>query len=240
MVWLQRRWREVVATVAAVVVVFASLAELPGRPGEAFRHTFGLPDPYDRGGSVSGDGTFAFEATQLGSHAPVGFDPCRTIHYVINPQGGPSDYLDFIQAAVAEASRVSGIDFAYDGTTDDRDFHRTSGPVLIGFAEEADVPQIGGDDVIGVGGGVMVQEGGHREYRSGMVALRTSWFAARDAEGRQDAEQAVVMHELGHVLGLDHVQDRNELMYPSITRLTYGPGDIKGLRALGHISCGGS
>lgn len=235
MPWIRRRWREVLASAVTLVVLFAMAARLPGAPGEAFRNVFGLPDPYAAGATTSSDGTYAFESTQLGSHTPVGFDPCATIHYVINPAGGPADYLGFIQRAVAQASHYSGIRFAYDGTTDDRDFGRRRGPVLIGFAESGEVPQLSGSDVIGVGGPTVEEVAGRRTYTSGMVALRAGWFAARDADGRQDAEQAVVMHELGHVLGLAHVQDRDELMYPSITRLTYGPGDIRGLEALGRI-----
>ncbi|MFT6564751.1 MAG: hypothetical protein ACJAY5_001511, partial [Actinomycetes bacterium] len=43
------------------------------------------------------------------------------------------------------------------------------------------------------------------------------------------------MHEWGHVVGLDHVDSRNELMFPNLMgNLTdYGSGDKAGLRILG-------
>ena len=46
-------------------------------------------------------------------------------------------------------------------------------------------------------------------------------------------------HELGHVIGLDHVQDRGQVMYPSISDQSpdgYGPGDRAGLSILGRQS----
>ena len=47
-----------------------------------------------------------------------------------------------------------------------------------------------------------------------------------------------LLHELGHLVGLDHVDDPNELMYPrAAERTSYGPGDLKGLALLGAIPC---
>ena len=46
------------------------------------------------------------------------------------------------------------------------------------------------------------------------------------------------MHELGHVVGLDHVKDRHELMNPEYLGLdTWGPGDRQGLAVLGAGPC---
>jgi hypothetical protein len=45
-----------------------------------------------------------------------------------------------------------------------------------------------------------------------------------------------MVHELGHVAGLDHVQDRGQVMYPSISSQSpdgYGAGDRSGLAELG-------
>ncbi len=48
----------------------------------------------------------------------------------------------------------------------------------------------------------------------------------------------MVLHELGHVLGLAHVDDRHEVMYEKGVRISdYGPGDLKGLKILGSGPC---
>ncbi|GAA0305524.1 matrixin family metalloprotease [Kineococcus aurantiacus] len=50
--------------------------------------------------------------------------------------------------------------------------------------------------------------------------------------------RAVFEHELGHLVGLAHVEDRTQLMYPQTsTVLDYAPGDLTGLAALGTGPC---
>ena len=48
-----------------------------------------------------------------------------------------------------------------------------------------------------------------------------------------------MQHELGHLVGLDHVQAATQLMYPETTSdLTdFAPGDRQGLAALGRGTC---
>lgn len=77
-------------------------------------------------------------------------------------------------------------------------------------------------------------------YVTGTVVLDgpdfTSLLATRDG---QQLARAVVLHELGHLLGLDHVDDPAELMYPTLQPgvVDFGPGDRQGLFALGTGRC---
>jgi hypothetical protein len=49
----------------------------------------------------------------------------------------------------------------------------------------------------------------------------------------------LLLHELGHSVGLNHVYATNEVMNPDSRLVTYGPGDREGLWHLGaHAGCG--
>ena len=52
------------------------------------------------------------------------------------------------------------------------------------------------------------------------------------------SRRAVYLHEMLHVVGLDHVKDLKSVMnIPYIGSGTMGPGDIAGVKALGAIAC---
>ena len=164
--------------------------------------------------------------------------PCAPIHYVVSEAEAPPDFVQVVHGAVGKISAASGYRFFFDGMTPDRDFeaHVTTGragPVLIGFATASEVPQFAGD-VIGLGRSV---PGGGARYTTGAIMLDATKYADQHDMAER---QAIVMHELGHVLGLDHVEDDGELMNRrNIGRTTLGPGDLAGLRHQLALSCPG-
>lgn len=75
-----------------------------------------------------------------------------------------------------------------------------------------------------------------------MLALDGPSFAALQPKGKVSAEdvgRAVILHELGHLVGLGHVEDPTQVMYPSssyeVTSLA--TGDLNGLAKLGRGDC---
>lgn len=103
--------------------------------------------------------------------------------------------------------------------------------------------------------GEVTAPAGHVAGTAGSASVRTSELAAQYVTGgvaldapdlaaihqRPDGAgevRAIVMHELGHLVGLDHVDDPGELMHrQNVGQLAFGPGDREGLAALGSGSC---
>ena len=77
-------------------------------------------------------------------------------------------------------------------------------------------------------------------YETGSVTLDTADF--RTVLSRPDgvaSARAIVQHELGHLVGLDHVDDPAQLMHGKNSGLVtdYRAGELQGLAALGSGEC---
>lgn len=218
------------------------------------------PPPSDEAGSsplgtperaVNAGAAFAFIATQDDDPSiPVAFDPCRPIHYVVRPDGAPPDGNQLIRQAVARISRATGLVFIDDGPTtelprQDRKAYQPDrygasrwAPVVFAWSDENESATLAGD-IAGVGGSQLVYtRGGDAVYVTGQVMLDREDLE-RDVTPDRAEAAAIVVHELGHVVGLDHVTDASQLMFaetqPGITQL--GDGDLAGLAQLGTQAC---
>jgi hypothetical protein len=196
-------------------------------------------------------GAHAFIDTVGG--APVTYDPCRPIEIVVNDALEPEQADGLLEEAVEEVSVASGLGLTVVGTTDEqpsRDralrqpWRYGSGwaPVLVAWTTPDQEPDLAGD-VAGIGGSAAVDEGLGSRPRlvTGSVSIDTpdaERTLARGGAAGRDAVRALLMHELGHLVGLDHVADRDELMHAeSVGRTSFGPGDLEGLAAVGGGRC---
>jgi hypothetical protein len=197
--------------------------------------------------AVARSGSFGFLFTQQGSDEPVTYNPCQPIHLVVNPRTAIPGHEQLLEEAVAEVSRASGLRFVIDGETDQVPLERGPRPqpdgrgwepVLVAWSDEAEVPELEGD-VAGIGGSTSLAKGGRSWLVTGSVVIDGADMAElMDAPNGLDAVRAVILHEFGHLVGLDHVDDRDELMYPEhISQQTFGPGDRAGLAELGSGEC---
>lgn len=230
-----------IAGLGVVVTLLGVMAMIsPGDEWQRLRELAGLERRVGQPPTVTGSGSFRFAATQRGSDEPVGYDPCRPVRWEINLDGAPEDGEELVATGFDRIAAATGLSFTRVGTTDDRDFHddgRAFGndPVLVGWADDDEVSQLEGD-VVGLAGSSWRSLGaGRREYVTGSVVLERDYFA--DADPTQ--AQAVVDHELAHLVGLAHVDDPRELMHErGVTRTSFGAGDLEGLAELGGIRCG--
>jgi hypothetical protein len=179
------------------------------------------------------------------------WDPCEPITYRVagtSPVPG-GDVL--LESAIAEVSRDTGLKFVDGGSTTEtpregRRVYEPSlypqqwAPVLVAWTDQQTVPRLrGGVDGLGGDGTVNIQ--GNRVAVSGIVYLDgpdlLDWLTV--AHGRQHVRQ-VMLHELGHLVGLEHMQTKTSVMYPEGRPqgpVDYSPGDRRGLAAAGSGPC---
>jgi hypothetical protein len=203
-----------------------------------------LPAPAPGAGTA-----YVFNLTLPGGR-PVTYDPCRPVHYVIESGHLPTYGGQMVREAVAKVSAATGLNFVEDGmTTEPLSFKRAKvqsrygdrwAPVLIGFSDGKQMPELG-TGVMGLGGSVSVAPDGpaSARYVTGTVAVdqqdfdRTMGYA-----NGWDKDRAVIMHELGHVVGLAHAKDPFQLMYSQNNGLiAFGSGDDAGLALEGSGTC---
>lgn len=177
---------------------------------------------------------------------PARWDPCQPIHYVVETRWMPASGRADLAASLARLSKASGLVFVDDGDTDERPsqaraayqprrYGKRWAPLLVGWTPPS-MSDLGvGRGVAGVTVAVAIPGPKGGSIVTGQVAL--------DAEHRLPAgfgpgatEGEVLLHELAHAVGLGHVLDPTQVMYPQTTNSEsqYGAGDRAGLAALGR------
>jgi hypothetical protein len=198
---------------------------------------------------TSGEHTFMFDEPS----GPVRYDPCRPLAWVLNPQGMPDGAEQLVHESVESVQLATGLQFEFEGTTTepasfDREliqerYGEGFAPIIIGFSTEDENPDLEGT-VTGIGGSsaVYAAYGEQQFLRAGTVILDADDLGGRMGSISGDAiARAVIMHEIGHVVGLGHVEDDAELMNALNTLITdWGPGDREGLAIAGDGPCEGA
>jgi hypothetical protein len=178
---------------------------------------------------------------------PARYDPCRELHFVFNPDDAPRGALRDVTVAAELAARGLGVPIVYDGTTDEPPrIHRPAyqpdrygdrwAPILIGWLPHDS--KIFDEHSVGVAGSEL-REGpsGDLVYVSGAMVLNATehlgnGFGAGKTWGK------VLLHEWGHILGLDHVDNPAQVMNPDLVSspAIWGTGDLAGLGRLGPLA----
>jgi hypothetical protein len=171
------------------------------------------------------------------------WNPCRVITWVFNPAGMPADGLTEFRHAFALLHAATGFRFRYLGTTNVVPMRDAQdGPydpralITVATAPPSLVRELLGS-VIGLGGNLVGEIAGVPQVLKGSVVLdRNQINTFRRGFGAGETQGALMLHELGHVMGLGHTDHPQQLMYPQLRNYPaarYGAGDFAGLRAQG-------
>ena len=208
------------------------------------------PEPLGVPVITAAGGPHDFALRQPYSDDPVAYDPCRTIRYVVNERTMPPGAQMLVRDAVETVGKATGLRFVFEGATDEIVVAQRSpfqhdrygdrwAPVLIAWSDPTELPDLAGD-VAGLGGSraVLPARDGPAVYVTGLVALDGPQIRDmyRSVGGRL-AAKGVVLHELGHLVGLGHVDDPSQLMHGSSGTVDLQPGDLEGLARLGGGAC---
>lgn len=189
-----------------------------------------------------------------GSTVVLRWNPCQTITYKINvvrlPTGQRPVVLAEIRSAFTRLGKVSGLRFAYRGTTSEvprsNRLETMSAEIVVAVTTPSatDFPIGGG--TLGYGGRAWYwwwhDTGSRVSYGAaitrGFVVLDSSRLRElRAGFGRGLGRGNLVLHELGHAVGLDHAGTPASLMYPELSSASpsgYAAGDRAGLSRLGR------
>ena len=184
---------------------------------------------------------------EFSSRPRVRWDSCQRIRWTFNGKNAPAHGLRQVREGVRRIQLATGHDFDYVGTTDQKPnpygTNVEGAELIIGWRPADDyAPFARNPGTVGLGGnqyytGYREADGSevYRAVQGGVVLNASKRDELGNGFGRGATWGEVVIHELGHVMGLAHPAADSQIMYFSATRrdADWGAGDLAGLRALG-------
>jgi hypothetical protein len=188
--------------------------------------------------------TYAFMHEVQGQ--PVTYTSCGVIQVAVYPAGGPPNAEELVREAVTRMRSATGLDItvvgAFGGHAPNWNFEagpvHPDDPISVSWQDGDSIAALT-EHTAGLGGSrITTGPNGTQRLVAGTIALSRDYYALLTERGDDDEALAVLLHEFGHVFGLDHVDSRAELMAGSNgSRTTFGQGDLQGLRLLGRGPC---
>lgn len=172
------------------------------------------------------------------------FNGCRpSITYRVNPGALGSTYVNEVLSVAARLQVATGIPMRYLGRTSAVPGSGGAWPSDSNVVVAWSTPSRTRWDLSGatVGRGGVTRTRPARDVRGyvdeitrGGVVLDSTFRRWRPGFRTGVSRGKVLLHELGHVMGLGHVGSQSQLMYTDITsRTRWGAGDLNGLQRVG-------
>lgn len=183
---------------------------------------------------------------------PVRWDPCSPLTIVVDSTDAPPAGRQDLDVAVEMVAEVTGLDIEVAGETEERPagnrpayqperYGERWAPILVSWAPAGHNGVALEDSDRAVALPVAVGDEGEQTYVTGQLVLNAAHDDLNSGfDDRATSWGAVLLHELGHLVGLGHTEDPGELMHGSVVSgpVEFGPGDRAGLRAVGSEAGG--
>lgn len=191
---------------------------------------------------VGGGGYAYFPPNRPGRIAATWDRDVSVIFRIAKRDARPSMFA-IIKEAFRRARVQTRIQFRYGGRTASSEPGGTPDQpvVLVDFGTSRNHPRLAkyrGEGVYAVGGPLLIMHGATGTFTGGQVTIDVQTTRGLGGGFRHGQLGATMLHEIGHVLGLAHVNAPGQLMAPGRIRANisgwFHDGDLRGLRRLIH------
>ena len=185
----------------------------------------------------------------FGAKPRVRWDSCDTIRWTFNAKSSPKKALRQLRGGFRRIHLATGLEFDYKGRTSQKPNpygNRVHGAdVIVGWRTAKDYRMFRKHPgTVGIGGNQYYS--GFREADGSPVSKAVQGGVVLNASmrgnlsrgfGRGTTWGEVIIHELGHVIGLGHPNASKQIMYYSVIgrNADWGAGDLAGFRRLGDV-----
>ncbi len=172
------------------------------------------------------------------------WESCRPIRWKFNDSRAPRRGLEQVKAGVRRVHAATGLEFDYVGKSDRKanpyGDNISGATLVIGWRSARTFRRyVNSSQVVGLAGqrfasGYRDAQGPvYRTLQGGVILNAAHRLGGGFGKGTTWGE--VIVHELGHIVGLDHASSQKQVMYYSTTdfNANLGKGDLRGMRQLG-------